>query len=125
MHTGHFQVSADDLASIKALASLNSITTQVMMVQVPLHPSFIGYYSEGEAAYNEYLATVDATAQSVGLPFWHAQNLPPLPDNLWLDRIHLSFQASQIYSKWMGEQLAIAVQRGEIRDPTVNKKQAR
>ncbi len=125
MHPGHFQVSADDLAGIRKLASLNSEAVQVFMIQIPVHPSFIGYFSEGKAVYDKYLATIDTTAQSVGMPFWHAENLPPLPDQLWLDRIHMSFDASVIYSEWMGAQLATAVQRGEIRDPTPPKKQAR
>ncbi len=114
----NFEVNQAALSGIDKLASLKTTETQTLMVQIPLHPSFVLYLPHRQKDADQSVQIVEREALAHQLPYWRAENVPAIPNNLWYDRIHMLPQGGAIYSQWLGERTAAGVQRGEIPDPT-------
>ncbi len=104
----------------------NSPTTQLILLEMPVHPEFLPYYVEGSAdAYQQkFLGPIAEMASEAGVPLWTTQKTlaASLPANGWNDRRHLNADGAIAFSQWLGQALANAVQRGDFTNPPESQK---
>jgi hypothetical protein len=112
-----FEVSPRHLAALEQLLALRS-KTQVVLVEMPVHPSTIALFGKGWADYLEGRAAVDDLAKRYRTSFWHADMAPAIDPTGWHDRYHLNDAGAAVFSRWLGEQVAAAIARGELSDFT-------
>ena len=56
----------------------------------------------------------DVSSSKQDAIFWQVMHLNIIPDNGWMNRNHLNSTGASIYSQWLGEQIANAVQSGDL-----------
>lgn len=104
-----YRVSAESLAGLSHLVSLNTPEQRIMVVEVPLHPSIFAFLPHGQADYADFLAQAGAVIQTAGQPTLWATSVPPaIPDAGWSDRFHLNTTGAAQYSRELGLWLAEA-----------------
>lgn len=116
-----YNLSAEDMAGLDELTGLSAGETQIIIVEVPVHHSFIPYYIEAneEAYHSEFIIPVSEFVKSRGVPFWETQEQMQrlIPDAGWNDIKHLNTTGATLYSRWLAQRVFEAVTNGEIDDP--------
>ena len=96
--------------SMRKLAELNHYKgTQLILLDMPLHSSFLNYFADGEAGYLKYLSDTRAIIDDYDMVYWQLSDLDFLPDEFWFDRHHLHVAGGYLLSYWLGAQLAVAI----------------
>jgi hypothetical protein len=90
---------------------------QVVLLEMPVHPTYLRYYERGEQDYQLGLTAAKATAERVGVPFWTTTLKELIPDEGWANRSHLNETGARIFSLWLGQQIGDAVLEGTLTDP--------
>jgi hypothetical protein len=113
-HFDTYALSNAALESLTTLIDLKSAGIQVAIVDMPIHPSFLLYFDRGTQYQQLYLDTVSARTKDAGVPFWQVPPSMHLPDDQWLDRMHLDPRGAVTFSAWLGERTAQAIAAGEL-----------
>jgi hypothetical protein len=108
----HYAISADALASLENILTLPRQGVQVVVVEMPVHPSYLDFFDRGEADQQLFRDAVAAAAQAHGVAFWPADPALSLPDNMWFDRNHLNPSGGLAFSEWLARRVSGAVQQG-------------
>ena len=90
---------------------------QIVVVEVPVHPSFSLLFPGGETEQQQVRQQLADQITSRGLLYWPLETQPAIPADGWWDRNHVNLVGIEIYSTWLGQRLAQAVQQGELQDP--------
>ncbi len=115
-----YRVTPETLNGIDELGRVNAGETKIVVAEIPLNPTFVYFLPRGEQDMQLAHQTVQERVRADNLPFWTLDDLPPIPRDGWLDRIHLKGEGTMIYSRWLGMRLGQAVKRGEIPDPILS-----
>ncbi len=129
---GDFNISSRNLAAVDnilILAQQNQI--QVILLQMPYHPSLVellnadGQPMPQKEALDNYILQTQIQLQSLAnansLPYW---SIPPdasIPIKSWHDRFHLNFDGSRLFSRWLAQQISLAVAQRQISDPAAGR----
>ncbi len=87
--------------------------TQVVLVELPLHPSVIGAYFD-PADYAAFNDRIVASAAAAGVLYWPTTSRAMIPDAGWYNLYHLNPTGAEQFSRWLGEQLGAAVLAGRL-----------
>ncbi len=113
--------SGEDMRGLEELLRLNGPAVQVIVVEVPVHASFLDHYVQASPA--DYRRLFQQPIRQVvserGVPFWQSQEemQARISDSGWADVKHLNASGAAVYSTWLAEQLARAEARGEVHLP--------
>jgi hypothetical protein len=113
-----YRVSEEDLQGLAWIVALEKRGVEVVIVEMPLPPTALEVFGDGEADYRLYLDRVGAYAQEHDVPFWRTHTLDLIPDDGWRDHFHLNLTGAEAFSAWLGEQVGQAVEQGLIEKPT-------
>ena len=106
---------------LEYLAAINAGATQVIVVEVPVHRSFLPFYVEADPDkyHSLFIAPVAEFLAWRQVPFWQTQEEMQslIPDRGWNDVKHLNTIGAEIYSRWLALRLSSAVISAEIPDP--------
>jgi hypothetical protein len=91
---------------------------QTVLLEMPVHPTYLHYYGRGEADYRLGLAAAEQAAANAGAPFWTTTREDLIPEEGWTNRIHLNALGARVFSEWLGTQLGNAVLEGTLTDPS-------
>jgi hypothetical protein len=113
--------SSQDMEGLETLLALNGDATQVIVIEVPVHDTFLPHYLEAdeEKYTTEFLIPISELVQLRGVPFWASgdQMQELIPDEGWNDTRHLNVQGAKIFSAWLADRLAEDITEGVINDP--------
>ena len=123
---GDFSLSSLNLTSLEAIIQLaQGQDIQILLVEMPYHPSLIEFTDESGDAHPEilrvktFIQQVDEQLQIIAdrnqVPYWKTSDLDIFPENGWHDRYHLNQVGSQVFSRWLAGKIAQAVDDGEIK----------
>ncbi|MBI5712844.1 MAG: hypothetical protein HZC38_05395 [Chloroflexi bacterium] len=106
-------------ASYRDFLSLRSTGTQIVVFELPTQMNFrVNKDAADEKAYQEqFLQPIIADAESRGALFWRTGQLvfTTIPANHFADWLHLNRRGKDVFSRWLGEQLAQEVQQGKLK----------
>lgn len=110
-----YQVDAAGLAGLDHLIALNKNGRQVIIVEVPMHPSLFFFLNNGEADYESFLQKVGGQIPTKTIPLlWRTSSPQFIPDDSWSDRFHLNEKGAALFSEQLGVWFAEQMQQGEI-----------
>lgn len=109
-------VGADNLDGLDQILALNSADTQVLLVEMPVHPNFIAVAPSPDA-FEAMLRFIGDRAAAQGVRYITSSYLNFLPDDLWSDHNHLNADGAPIFSEWLGRQVGDLVAAGTLREP--------
>lgn len=123
-----YNMAANDLAGLQRMAQLGggdncrgghlcAPTTQIVILEMPVHPSYLDYFAEGSNAHQRFIQTVRQIADAEGVLFWQStpQASALIPAEGWNDRYHVNELGTPILTNWLAEQIINAIQTGTLR----------
>jgi len=106
-------------AGYRDFLNLRSTDTQIVVFELPTQMNFrVKKDPADEKAYQEqFLQPIIAEAESRGALFWRTGQIvfTTLPASHFADWLHLNYGGTKVFSGWLGEQLAEAVQQGKLK----------
>jgi hypothetical protein len=116
----NYALNPPDVTGFRQALSQNQVGTQVVLLDMPVHPVFYHFYvAGGEQAYQDiFYQPMASMAAEYGVPMWETQTsvAPTLPADGWNDRRHLNEDGARAFSAWLAGKIATAVQEGLIVD---------
>jgi hypothetical protein len=104
-----FAIGKPDLPGFVRFLDLNSTKTQIIVVEMPVHPDFLPYYVQGgEDGYEKFfIQPLESIVNQKGIPFIRSQ--PEIsgmvsPDG-WVDYAHLNDKGAGEFSLWLVNKL--------------------
>jgi hypothetical protein len=110
----NFQLLPEHLEALDQIIGLNSVTTQVVIVEMPVPKTFYYYFGKDEQDYQTFVKTVEQHVSGTTVPFFRAEDLNLFPTDLWLNYNHLNARGAPIFSYWFGTQLGQAELNGDL-----------
>jgi hypothetical protein len=101
-----YQLLDDNLDALERIMNYNGSETQVIVVEMPVSDGLYYFFGNGEADYNIFISRISDLAELHQVPFWRSEPLDSIPDNGWMDYSHLNVTGAEIFSRWLGEQVA-------------------
>ena len=96
-------MSAQNLAGLQQIVALARQGTQVLVVEIPVHPTYIAFFGRGEQDQDLFRATVAQMAQAQNVPFLPADPSLALPNADWVNRNHLNARGAVVFSDWLAQ----------------------
>lgn len=111
-----FAFNEPDLAGFKRILDMNSGPTQVIVVEMPVHPEFLqNYVVDGISGYEEhFIKPIQSLLDEKGIPFIRTQPwvVDVVPIDGWMDFSHTNEKGAHALSQWVGLRLV------EINNPS-------
>jgi|GEM_PF-2839786 len=109
-------VADNDLKGLQGVVELHNQPTQILIVEMPVHHTYTGYFLEGEDRYDWFVDAVTQTVAGSDVMFW--RTVPDfansLPDSAWYDRYHMNSQGAVTFTAWLAERVATSVANGNL-----------
>jgi hypothetical protein len=115
MTMSDYEVSQKDNHGLVNLLALQDSDTQIVLAELPVHSTYMLFFENGEKDYQIFIDHVEELTSKQDAIFWQVMHLNIIPDDGWMNRNHLNSTGASIYSQWLGEKIANAVQSGELR----------
>lgn len=111
-----YTMSEHDLAGLRRMAQLHRPPSQIVIVEMPVHPSYLDYFAAGPQTHQSFIQTVSNLTQAEGALFWPStpQVSNTIPTEAWNDRYHVNQQGAPILTAWLAEQVIQAIQSGQL-----------
>jgi hypothetical protein len=113
-----WQFDDQQLAALTQLRGLSQQGIQILAVEMPVHPTFGGFYPNAELEHEELRQALADYIRAQGIMYWQTDTQPTPPADGWADRNHFNEIGAAFFSNWLGHELGKAVLSGEIYDPT-------
>jgi hypothetical protein len=110
----HYEMSAQNLAGLGQILGLKQQAVPVLVVEMPVHPTYVDFFGRGEQDQDLFRASVAQAAQAQAVPFLPADPSLPLPNSDWTNRNHLNPQGAEAFSAWLARQVALAAGAGQL-----------
>lgn len=101
-----YQVLPENLNALESIMGFDGPEQQVILVEMPVADGLYYFFGNPEVDYNRFLTQVGGQAALHGIPFWLTEPLDLIPDNGWADYSHLNKTGTEIFSIWLGQQVA-------------------
>ena len=101
-----FVMDPDRLNSLNEFLNLRqTANTWIIVVELPIYPTFWDYFGNGEADHDLFVRTVSEAALSSGNFFISSLPIEDIPSNGWANRTHVNKYGAPIFSRYLGEQI--------------------
>jgi len=111
-----YQVRPENVAGLEQVLSQVK-QTQVLVVEMPVPETYFYFFGAGERDYQRFLDEVGARAAAYGVPFWRTTEQHLISAVGWMDYGHMNSRGAEVFSAWLGQQVAEAVTHGVLDDP--------
>jgi hypothetical protein len=112
---GNFKLLPVNLEALDQIADLQSATTTVMAVEMPVSDTYYYYFENDEEEYNVFKEEIRSRLSAKSVPFFETTHHIYFADKEWFNRNHLNLEGAQIFSAWLGEEIGDAVKMGTVR----------
>lgn len=103
----NFEFSPDRIGLLEILLGYQPDTsTQIILLEMPVSPSFYGYFERDLEAHDAFIEIISRTAEQHDVIFLHKFEESDLPPNSRSDRVHLNKVGAEVFSASLGEWLA-------------------
>jgi len=109
-----YQLLDENLVALGSIMSLNRSTTQILVLEMPVSNGLYYFFGQGKTDYNRFVSQVGELANLHHVPFWRTEPIDLIPDDGWSDYSHLNTKGAEIFSVWLGRQVAEAENQGMI-----------
>lgn len=106
----NFEILPENIDGLRRMLALNGSQSQVILVEMPVPPSYFGFFSNPAADYNAFLAQVQQLADQAQVPFWKTTELDLIPDDGWFDFSHVNIIGADAFSTWLGHKVGALLQ---------------
>jgi hypothetical protein len=113
-----FEVSPDRLSALADLLRQRAPGLEMLVVEVPVSDTALQHFGDGEADHQRALDEIEKVTARYGVPFWRYPAERAIPVEGWADFIHLNQAGAETYSRWLGDQLLLAVRDGRLKLPS-------
>ena len=110
-----YQMLQENVDGLERILEYNQSGTPVILVEMPVSDGLYYFFGHRKADYNKFLTRVGELATLYRVPFWQTAPLEFIPDNGWMDYSHLNQTGAEIFSTWLGQQVARAEQQGSLK----------
>lgn len=96
----------ENLSALERMMEYNGPETQVVVVEMPVSDGLYYFFGNGQQDYSYYVSQVGELAARHEVMFWQTEPLDSIPDHGWSDYSHLNVTGAEIFSAWLGRQIA-------------------
>ncbi len=100
-----YELLPENLAGLEQITDQQARGVRVLVVEMPVPAGYVHFFGSGEADYQRFLATVDRSTTSLGVPFWSTTDLNLIPAAGWVDYSHLNQHGARVFSRWLGAEV--------------------
>lgn len=112
-----YEMLPENVQGLEQVMSQNSPDVQVLIVEMPVSPTYMGFFDNGRQDYQLFIDQVEGVARSGMVPFWQTNQKALIPEEGYWDYTHLNTEGARIFSEWLGEQVGRAAMEGTLRVP--------
>jgi len=109
----NYAIDPERLTDLADIISLQQEGTQVIITELPLHPSYFTYFG-GEDIHRQYLAQLVPFIESAGGVFLPPPSSGLIPPQYRSDRFHLNYKGAPLYSRLLADQLSALCQTESV-----------
>lgn len=110
-----YRISPMHLEMLSEVLKLKSPSTEVLVVEVPVHESVTSRFGRGELDHKAAMDAVQQVADRHGVVFFRYPADRPIPQDGWIDFIHMNRVGADFYSRWLGERVGMALRQGRLK----------
>jgi hypothetical protein len=109
-----YEIAESRLGNLQELLDLGEEHgVEIIFIEMPVAPTFFGYFQDGEEAHTEFVEVVSTIVEEAGNLFIPAPSEDIFAVRDRSDRVHLNKYGAPKFSRFLGEQLGeIALQEG-------------
>jgi hypothetical protein len=115
----NYKMRPENLAALKQLIQLQNDQLQVLVVEMPVPPTYMYFFGQGQQDYQRFINQLDTTTAAHAAAFWPTTSLSLIPEQGWVDYSHLNTNGAAVFSDWLGQQVGAAVNHKDLKDPDV------
>ena len=101
-----YQMLDENLSALEGIMEFDGSGSDVILVEMPVADGLYYFFGNREADYDRFLTQVGGLAELHDIPLWQTEPLDFIPDNGWADYSHLNTMGTEIFSTWLGQQVA-------------------
>jgi hypothetical protein len=105
-----YTLYSEDLSGLDEIINLRNYGIQVLIIEVPVHPSFLPVYVEANSNqyYKGFRQPITDRITQHGITFMYSQEeiSKLIPDSGWNDYKHLNKDGAKVFSMWVAERIA-------------------
>lgn len=116
-----YTIQQENLEGLHQVVELSGHGVQVIVLEMPFYETAFDFFANGETDYQSYVRQVEQTTKTYGTLFWRLQDQPYLSPEDWWDYFHLNIDGVNVFSEWLGNQLADTYLQGELKLLSSNK----
>ena len=110
-----FEYAPERTAMLESLLALGeSSGPQIILLEMPVSPTFYGYFENGLDEHNDFVALVSQIAEENDVVFLHGFEENDLPPDSRSDRVHLNKIGAQYFSQEVGIWLSELYANGQL-----------
>jgi hypothetical protein len=110
----HYTIKQENLDGLRTVVEQSNRGVQVIVIEMPFYETALEFFTNGERDYDMYIKEVDQIAADSGTVFWRLADQPVIAPENWWDYFHLNLSGVNIFSEWLGDQLADSYLQGTI-----------
>lgn len=96
-----YQMLPENLLGFEQVLSLQNNGVQVLLVEMPVAPGYLDFFTNGYDDYETYIDRVNEYLEFSHIPFIRTQSSISIPINGWWDYNHLNERGTRIFSEWL------------------------
>lgn len=100
-----FRLLPENVEALEKILALNSTTTQIIIVEMPVPYTFHTFFGKGTQDYKTFVEAITQKTRAQNVPLWRMENLELLPGPMWYNYNHLNADGAPIFSSWLGKKL--------------------
>jgi hypothetical protein len=116
-----YSISQQDLVGLDQLLRLQSQDLEILIVEIPVHHSFLPYYIEADlqAYETKFITPITSFIEPYDVQFWRSQGAIEkiIPDSGWSDTRHLNAEGGTLFSQWLGRLMAAKITARQFKAP--------
>jgi hypothetical protein len=108
-------VLSENVDGLKKIANFSEQGVQVIFFEVPVvFDEYYNYFGNGEDDYDGFVNAVSSVTDEYGIPFIRTNELSTIPEEGWWNENHLNMEGANIFSRWLGEQIGLLRNQGDL-----------
>jgi hypothetical protein len=108
------QMDDGTLQGLDQILALSRTGVEILVVEMPVAPFVLELSPLIRENHARYIETLTAKTTEYNKIFWQTQGLALIPADGWSDHNHLNGAGADLFSRWLGDQIAQAVLNGTL-----------